>query len=240
MTQEQYRAEASRLKKEIKNLNASRTSLTNQEEIETAKSQIHKLQVEYNEVQQKIKELKDDYKWQKSIDREFNSYKGLRKMELVSNMIKNNQTPSNKPIIYRWWFVENSSVVEIIRRNLCDKEFQQISKEKIDKGVYHYAMYVGKGANGKRRFKNHISPRIRTSTLRRTIAALLETNNEDAITTVLKNCYYEWWEIECDKKTLAEKEKEKINDGYHPLNLKENNKVCTKWKKFLQEQRKKV
>lgn len=166
-------------------------------------------------------------------------------MELVANMIKNNQTPSNKPIIYRWWFVENSlevknntSVVEIIRRNLCDKEFQKISKEEIDKGGYRYAMYVGKGANGKRRFKNHISPPIRTSTLRRTIAALLETNNEEAITEVLKQCYYEWWELECNK-TLADEERKKINEGYYPLNLKENNQVCTKWKKFLQEQRKK-
>lgn len=193
---------------------ASRTSLTNQEEIETAKSQIHKLQVEYNEVQR------------------------LRKMELVSNMIENKQTPSNKPIIYRWWFVENSSVVKIIRRNLCDKEFQKISKEEIDKEVYRYAMYVGKGANGKRRFKNHMSPHIRTSTLRRTIAALLETNNEDAITEVLKQCYYEWWELECNK-TLADEERKKINEGYYPLNLKENNQVCTKWKNFLQEQRKK-
>ena len=239
MTQEQYRAEASRLKKEIKNLNASRVSLTDPEEIEAAKIQVHKLQVEYNDVLQKIKEIKDDYEWKKSIDREFNSYKRLRKMELVSNMIENNQTPSNKPIIYRWWFVENSSVVKIIRRNLCNKEFQKISKEEIDKGGYRYAMYVGKGANGKRRFKNHISPRIRTSTLRRTIAALLETNNEDDITKVLKQCYYEWWELECNK-TLADEERKKINEGYYPLNLKENNQVCTKWKKFLQEQRKKV
>ena len=239
MTQEQYRAEASRLKKEIKNLNASRASLTDPEEIEAAKIQVHKLQVEYNDVLQKIKEIKDDYEWKKSIDREFNSYKRLRKMELVSNMIENNQTPSNKPIIYRWWFVENSSVVEKIRMNLCNKEFQKILKEEIGKGKYHYAMYVGKGANGKRRFKNHISPHIRTSTLRRTIAALLETSNEKAITDVLKDCYYEWWELECNK-TLADEEREKIKKGYYPLNLKENNQVCTKWKKFLQEQRKKV
>ena len=45
MTQEQYRAEASRLKKEIKNLNASRASLTDPEEIESARAQVHKLQV---------------------------------------------------------------------------------------------------------------------------------------------------------------------------------------------------
>ena len=74
MTLEQYRAEASRLKKEIKNLNASRASLTDPEEIEAARSQVHKLQMEYNDVLQKIKEIKDDYEWKKSIDREFSVY----------------------------------------------------------------------------------------------------------------------------------------------------------------------
>ena len=73
MTLEQYKAEASRLKRELKNLNASRVSLTNAEEIEAAKSQVHKLQVEYNEVLQKLKEIKDDYEWKKSIYREFNA-----------------------------------------------------------------------------------------------------------------------------------------------------------------------
>ena len=73
MTQEQYRVEASRLKKEIKNLNASRASLTDPEEIESARTQVHKLQVEYNEVLQKLKEIKKEYEWEKSIGREFNS-----------------------------------------------------------------------------------------------------------------------------------------------------------------------
>ena len=74
MTLEQYKAEASRLKRELKNLNASRVSLTDPEDIEAARSQVHKLQMEYNDVLQKIKEIKDDYEWKKSIDREFNSF----------------------------------------------------------------------------------------------------------------------------------------------------------------------
>lgn len=73
MTLEQYKAEASRLKRELKNLNASRVSLADPAEIEAARSQVHKLQMEYNDVLQKIKEIKDDYEWEKSIDREFNS-----------------------------------------------------------------------------------------------------------------------------------------------------------------------
>jgi chromosome segregation ATPase len=74
MNLEQYKAEASRLKRELKNLNASRVSLTDPEDIEAARSQVHKLQMEYNDVLQKIKEIKDDYEWKKSIDREFNSF----------------------------------------------------------------------------------------------------------------------------------------------------------------------
>ena len=74
MTLEQYKAEASRLKSELKNLNASRVSLTDPKEIEAARSQVHQLQMEYNDVLQKIKEIKDDYEWKKSIDREFNSF----------------------------------------------------------------------------------------------------------------------------------------------------------------------
>jgi chromosome segregation ATPase len=74
MNLEQYKAEASRLKRELKNLNASRVSLTDPEDIEAARSQVHKLQMEYNDVLQKIKEIKDDYEWKKSIYREFNSF----------------------------------------------------------------------------------------------------------------------------------------------------------------------
>lgn len=74
MTLEQYKAEASRLKRELKNLNASRVSLTDPEDIEAARSQVQKLQMEYNDVLQRIKEIKDDYEWKKSIDREFNSF----------------------------------------------------------------------------------------------------------------------------------------------------------------------
>lgn len=73
MTLEQYKAEASRLKRELKNLNASRVSLADPEEIEAARSQVHKLQMEYNDVLQKIKEIKDDYEWGKCINCEFNA-----------------------------------------------------------------------------------------------------------------------------------------------------------------------
>lgn len=87
MTQEQYRAEASRLKKEIKNLNASRASLTDPEEIESARAQVHKLQVEYNEVLQKLKEIKKEYEWEKSVGLEFDAFL-YKKSQQIENLIE--------------------------------------------------------------------------------------------------------------------------------------------------------
>ena len=87
MTQEQYRAEASRLKKEIKNLNASRASLTDPEEIESARAQVHKLQVKYNEVLQKLKEIKKEYEWEKSVGREFDAFL-YKKSQQIENLIE--------------------------------------------------------------------------------------------------------------------------------------------------------
>lgn len=84
MTQEQYRVEASRLKKEIKNLNASRASLTDPEEIESARAQVHKLQVEYNEVLQKLKEIKKEYEWEKSVGLEFDAFLYKRSQQIGS------------------------------------------------------------------------------------------------------------------------------------------------------------
>ena len=87
MTQEQYRVEASRLKKEIKNLNASRASLTDPEEIESARAQVHKLQVEYNEVLQKLKEIKKEYEWEKSVGLEFDAFL-YKKSQQIGNLIE--------------------------------------------------------------------------------------------------------------------------------------------------------
>ena len=87
MTQEQYRAEASRLKKEIKNLNASRASLTDAEEIESARAQVHKLQVEYNEVLQKLKEIKKEYELEKSVGLEFDAFLYKRSQQ-IENLIE--------------------------------------------------------------------------------------------------------------------------------------------------------
>lgn len=63
--------EANRLHRELKALNANRATLTDPAEIEEKKKEAHLLQTQYNTVLEKIKEMKDEYEWEKSVNREF-------------------------------------------------------------------------------------------------------------------------------------------------------------------------
>ena len=68
---QQCREEVKRLKRELKMLNANRTSLTDPIEIDAARAAAHHLQEQYNAALLKLKEMKDEYEWQKSVNREF-------------------------------------------------------------------------------------------------------------------------------------------------------------------------
>lgn len=68
---QQCHEEASRLRRELKALNANRTTLTDPAEIEEKKKEAHLLQTQYNTVLEKLKEMKDEYEWEKSVNREF-------------------------------------------------------------------------------------------------------------------------------------------------------------------------
>ena len=149
------------------------------------------------------------------------------------------ELPHRAPILYRWWFKKGSKIVKKVCEHLNEIEVQKIKTEERGRNTY-YALYFGKGINGRRRFKNHMKPQMRTSTLRRTIAALLQTTDEDRVTQELQQCYYEWWEYDCDKRTLEEMELEWIKSGYYPLNLKDNNKISAEWKNHLQNKRKQL
>ena len=67
----QCHEEANRLRRELKALNASRATLTDPAEIEEKKKEAHLLQTQYNTVLEKLKEMKDEYEWEKSVNREF-------------------------------------------------------------------------------------------------------------------------------------------------------------------------
>ena len=70
---QQCHEEANRLRRELKALNANRATLTDPAEIEEKKKEAHQLQTQYNAVLEQLKALKDEYEWNKSINREFDT-----------------------------------------------------------------------------------------------------------------------------------------------------------------------
>ena len=70
---QQCHEEANRLRRELKALNANRATLTDLAEIEEKKKEAHLLQTQYNTVLEKLKKMKDEYEWEKSVNREFDS-----------------------------------------------------------------------------------------------------------------------------------------------------------------------
>ena len=68
---QQCHEKANRLRRELKALNANRATLTDPAEIEEKKKEAHLLQTQYNTVLEKLKEMKDEYEWEKSVNREF-------------------------------------------------------------------------------------------------------------------------------------------------------------------------
>ena len=70
---QQCHEEANRLRRELKALNANRATFTDLAEIEEKKKEAHLLQTQYNTVLEKLKAMKDEYEWEKSVNREFDS-----------------------------------------------------------------------------------------------------------------------------------------------------------------------
>ena len=140
-----------------------------------------------------------------------------------------------EPILYRWWFHSESEVVKLLRawRSKDSKEpidlLEEVLTKKFPDGETYYALYFGKSNNGYRRFCQHSTGNIHTSTLRRTIHSLLtdeEYNkpiHEKQIDEILKGCYFEWAVIDKEEESLVECiEAICIVHGTYPLNIDGN------------------
>ncbi len=138
-----------------------------------------------------------------------------------------------KPAVYRWWF---DVIPEKVLRGGVD--VSQIQTMPID-GIKLYALYVGKAANAKNRLRNHL-PRssrqtFRTSTLRRTLRALLckpSQTDVDCANIVnqfmMDHAYLEWGYYSSNEEAKRY-ESMYIPGGYYPLNNSENIPPLKPW-----------
>ena len=157
-----------------------------------------------------------------------------------------------EPILYRWWFHSESEVVKLLRawKSKDSKEpinlLDGVLTREIE-GKTYYALYFGKSNKGYRRYIQHSTGNIHTSTLRRTIHSLLtdeEYNkpiHEPQIDEILKGCYFEWAVIDKEEENLVECiEAICIVHGTYPLNIDGNPAINSKWREHMMHERGKV
>lgn len=151
------------------------------------------------------------------------------------------------PVLYRWWFPENSPVMKAI----CDfakkdKDLAALLKQvetcEIN-GKTYYALYFGKSNNGRHRYSQHTAGNVHTSTIRHTLYGLCISNiydkaREEEVSEILNDCYYEWISF-ADEPLLVEcVEGICIALGKYPLNMDGNPAISEKWREHLMDIRK--
>lgn len=151
----------------------------------------------------------------------------------------------HKPILYRWWFPEDSIVLDVLRKynqaesvNLLD----QVETRVID-GKTYYALYFGKSSNGYRRYCQHTMGNIHISTLRRTLYGLCvgqryNKAKEQVVSDILKECYFEWLPFDKEGELVECIESICIALGHYPLNLDGNPAISDQWRRYVTEKRK--
>lgn len=155
------------------------------------------------------------------------------------------------PILYRWWFPEGSAVMDILTQYSHSNAematlIQQFETCEIENKTY-YALYFGKSNNGYRRYIQHSTGNVHTSTLRRTLYGLCLIENgenqyvkerEEEITRMLQECYYEWIPFDDEGKLVECVESICIALGKYPLNVDGNPAISDQWRDYLLEKRK--
>ena len=167
----------------------------------------------------------------------------------------------HKPILYRWWFPEDSKVLDVLREynqtesvNLLDQVETRVIDNKRDGKIdnkidnkieskTYYALYFGKSSNGYRRYCQHTTGNIHLSTLRQTLYGLCvgqqyDIAKEQDVSNILKDCYFEWLNLDKEGELVECIESICIALGHYPLNLDGNPAISDQWRRYVTEKRK--
>lgn len=156
---------------------------------------------------------------------------------------------SKEAVLYRWWFPEDSVVLEKLLKNSREDDALKNLLEEVERrtdigdGQPYRALYFGKSSNGYHRFYQHIKGTVRISTVRHTVYGLCIPNEYNAdkepeINKILSRCYCEWTDLGDDSNLVGCFEEICIALGKYPLNVDGNPAISENWRNKLLEGRK--
>ncbi len=156
-------------------------------------------------------------------------------------------TIPKEPILYRWWFPNDSVVVNTLRAHAQkNKELInlliEVETREIERKTY-LALYFGKSNKGYRRFIQHTTGNVHTSTIRHTIYGLCISDKynktkEKEVSAILDECYFEWYSFKDEEELVECLESLCIAIGKYPLNVEGNPAINNEWRETLMSKRK--
>lgn len=145
------------------------------------------------------------------------------------------------PGVYRWWFLadEARQLLKVFKQAI---DSSGILKREIG-GFEYWGLYFGISSNMRRRIRWHIFGPFESSTLRRTLRALLQPQpsiEDEVVNNLLDNCYWEWDYTNSlnEAETIEQQQLSQVSYCY-PLNIKDNKSplIPIGWRKELKERR---
>ncbi len=150
------------------------------------------------------------------------------------------------PGIYRWWFPKNNAENLLAHfKNKMSLDGRKLQERNID-GVPYIALYFGISSNMRRRIRWHICGPFKSSTLRRTLRAIIAPKEDDKaaekmVNQMIDSCFWEWDYTESAELAEEHETKELAQEKYtYPLNISKNNTVTSEWIKELRCTREKA
>jgi len=154
------------------------------------------------------------------------------------------KTVEDFPGVYRWWFpkAEAEKLLEKFTTPLQKED--RILQEWEHGGITYQALYFGMSSNLRRRIRWHIRGPFKSSTLRRTLRAVVAPDTDDksaeiAVNRLIDTCLWEW-EYTKDTKEAKDREEKELSQSLYayPLNISENKTMTSEWIKELRNLRK--
>ena len=160
----------------------------------------------------------------------------LQSAALIRKQILNRCTEVEKlPGVYRWWFPKSEAkklLANFKNRTLIDDRKLQ---ERSIQGAPYLALYFGISNDMSRRLRWHIRGPFKSSTLRRTLRAIIAPDADDKtaeaiVNKLIDSCFWEWEYTETvDRAECRETEELAQHKFAYPLNISKNNTVPPEW-----------
>ena len=160
----------------------------------------------------------------------------LQSAALIRKQILNRCTEVEKlPGVYRWWFPKDDAdeLLAHFKNRVLLKDVK-LQERKIN-GMQHVALYFGISNDMCRRIRWHIRGPFRSSTLRRTLRAIIAPNvNDDTAASIvnqwLDKCYWEWdYTDTVESAEQLETAELAQHEFAYPLNISKNETMPAAW-----------